>query len=460
MIPLTFVGVESRLNARCVNGDAAISAVSIDSRNIKPGNTFIALRGENFDGHDFVSSAIEAGASGVVVDHEIDDIDVPQLIVADTTKALGIISSLYRGQFSCPVIAITGSSGKTSVKEMLQSILSQEGDVLATRGNLNNHIGVPLTLFELQPKHRFSVVEMGASAAGEIAYLCELAKPDVAMVNNVMPAHLEGFGSIEGVASAKGEIYKGLSSEGVAIFNLDEPFCEQWINENSSKAITYGFTEKATVNATSIKQGASGSEFKLTVACETAVASLSVPGKHNISNALAAAACACALGLNADEIARGLAKFTSVKGRLQTLVGLQNETILDDSYNANPGSVKAGIDVLASLSGKKIFIFGGMGELGADASQMHREIGEYAAMKNLDEVWLCGLNAGDVADGFASAGNIAQLFERRDDLISAYKQELRSENTVVLVKGSRSTGMDKVVTAIMQQQSHQTGGIA
>ncbi|MFL0796809.1 MAG: UDP-N-acetylmuramoyl-tripeptide--D-alanyl-D-alanine ligase [Cellvibrionaceae bacterium] len=459
MIPLTFAGVENRLNARCVHGDVSITRVSTDTRTIQAGDIFVALRGDNFDGHNFVAKAVDAGAAGIVVDHEVDDITVPQLIVADTTKALGLIASAYRDQFTCPVVAITGSSGKTSVKEMLHSILSQEGEVLATRGNLNNHIGVPLTLFEMNDEHRFAVVEMGASGGGEIGYLCGLAKPDVAMVNNVMPAHLEGFGSVDGIAKAKGEIYNGLSSEGVAIFNLDEPFSSQWQEANKAKAITYGFGESATVHASDIKLSASGSEFKLTVACEMAPAALSVPGKHNIANALAASACACALGLNADEIAKGLANFSSVKGRLQQVRGLKGEVVIDDSYNANPGSVKAGIDVLATMPGKKVFIFGGMGELGDDAERLHREIGEYAAEKKIDELWVCGLNATDVADGFSLDDQYAELFTSRDDLIASYLASERDKDTAVLVKGSRSTRMDLVVAAIKSENNNDHGGV-
>lgn len=450
MIPLTFASVAPALNAECINGDVSINSISIDSRTITPGNIFVALKGENFDGHRFAADVTRLGATGLVVENEIEDCDLPQLIVNDTTKALGQLANLYRKQFTCPVIAITGSSGKTSVKEMLCSVLSQDGDVIATKGNLNNHIGVPLTLFEIKPNHRFAVIEMGASAESEIGYLCQLALPDIAVVNNVLPAHLEGFGSIDGIARAKGEIYGGLSEEGVALINLDEPYVEQWRNSTKGKVITFGFSPNANITASKIELAPDGVTFQLTVACETAPATLLVPGKHNVANALAVAACACALGLNADEIAKGLALFKPVKGRLKAAEGINGETIFDDSYNANPGSVKAGIDVLAETSGEKIFLFGGMAELGSEADSMHRDIGRYASEKNIDTLFVCGDFAESVIAGYTADNNLlaGAAFKTKEALIDAYKAKKFAKGATVLVKGSRSAGMDEVVQAL------------
>ncbi len=391
-------------------------------------------------------------ACGLVVDTPNRTLSLPQWVVPDTTEALGQIALVNRERFAGPAIAITGSSGKTTVKEMTAAILSRCGPTLATRGNLNNHIGVPLTLLGLAPEHRYAVIEMGASAAGEIASYCRWARPDVALVNNIGAAHLAGFGSLEGTARAKGEIYRGLGEGGVAVVNLDEPFAGGWLDAlGETVRISYGVAaERADVRARDIRMDEDGCcHFVLDLKGETVAVSLPLPGRHNVHNALAAAACALAVGAPMARIGEGLAQVSTVGGRMRVCTGAGGARLIDDSYNANPGSVRAAIDTLARFDGRRVLVLGDMGELGASEAELHREVGEYARQQGIDELWAVGRLSAYACVGFAGA---ARHFEDRNSLAVALRPLLEPTVTV-LVKGSRSAGMEAVVAALTEENT-------
>ena len=435
--------------------DCQFNRVSTDSRTLSDGDLFVALRGDNFDAHRFLEQVSDR-ACGFVVEAPDKQLDLPQWVVPDTTLALGELAALAREQFEDPLIAITGSSGKTTVKEMVASIFSCAMPVLATRGNLNNHIGVPLTLLELGPEHRCAVIEMGASAAGEIAYLTRLARPTIAVVTNILAAHIEGFGSLAGVASAKQEIYGGLGPSGTAVLNLDEPWAEQWqLGLACQKTVTFSLTKQAAdVYASDIHLDAQAcASFTLNIA--TAGASegqfnvqLSVAGRHNVNNALAGAACAVAAGMDAACIIAGLESLVAVTGRMEYRSGLKQCRVIDDSYNANPGSVNAAIDVLAGLQGPRVLVLGGMAELGADADKLHREVGEYAKSQGIEALFATGELCAHVVAGF---GEGARLFADKNALLDALL-EVMNPAVTVLVKGSRSAGMDQLVKQITVEE--------
>lgn len=431
--------------------DCQFRAVSTDSRTIDKGDLFVALVGENFDGHGFLAMAAEK-ASGLVVSRPDKTLQLPQWVVADTTVALGQLARLARNQFQGTLLALTGSAGKTSVKEMLAAILGQWAPTLATKGNLNNHIGVPQTLFELSPEHRFAVIEMGASGLGEIAYLCDIARPNIALVNNVMPAHIEGFGSESAIAETKGAIYGNLGAEGIAIINLDDPWHFKWqLMAGSARQI--GFSLKDNQGDVGIEACedlcGEASRFLLRIGTRTREVLLRLPGRHNVGNALAAAACAHAAGASFDHIVAGLEAVQPVKGRMQTKRGRGGSRILDDSYNANPGSVKAAIDVLAARPGKRILVLGDMAELGSLTSKSHREVAQYAREKGIDQFYVTGRFADHSARGF---GGDTQQFASRETLAAALLPELDA-NTTVLVKGSRSAAMDLLVAMIIEESA-------
>ncbi len=438
----------------CSDGQA-ICSVSTNTRDIAMGDTFVALKGERFDAHDFIASAIDNGASALVVDHEIDGVELAQWVVADTTLALGHISHAQREQFTGKLVAITGSSGKTTVKGMVHSILQAAvGDkVFATQGNLNNHIGVPQSLLSINASHDYAVIEMGASGMGEIDYLTHIAKPHVAMVNNVMAAHVEGFGSIDNIAIAKGEIYDGLGDDGIAIVNLDDHYCEQWLSSNQNRQ-TLGYSVSSSrssasdIQAIDISQKKDGCfRFTLVIKGQQLAVSLQVLGVHNVANAVAAASCAYALGIDLDDITKGLEGFSGVPGRLQCLKGVKGSTVIDDSYNANPSSVCAAIDVLANVPAKKILILGDMAELGDEAVQAHQDVGLYGRDKNIDYLLSIGTYTKAASDRF-SVNNFH--FNTIEQLIAS-ANDMADDNTVFLIKGSRSSRMDRVVQALIQR---------
>ncbi len=431
---------------RVHGADVTFCGGSSDSREVAAGELFIALRGERADGHDFVAAVRARGVAAAVVDHVVDD-PLPQLVVADTKIALGQIAALWRSGFSCPVVGLTGSNGKTSVKELIAAILSRRGSTLYTLGNFNNDIGLPLTLLRLRREHQFAVIEMGANHPGEIAHLTGLARPDIALITNAGPAHLEGFKSIEGVARAKGEIYGGLSAQGIAIVNADDPYADYWAGLNQGRAVLrFGLTGVADVSATW-----HGDALSSTLALRTPIGDarveLRLPGIHSVRNALAAAAAALATGAALDEIVAGLQGAHGAPSRMQSKRGLRGARVIDDTYNANPASVRAAIDVLAACTGRRVLALGDLGELGGDAAQLHRELGEYADRAGIDALYTVGTLSAQAAAVFTREH---AHFETQDALIAALLSQLGGDLTL-LVKGSRSARMENVVNALIEE---------
>ncbi|HKD53674.1 MAG TPA: UDP-N-acetylmuramoyl-tripeptide--D-alanyl-D-alanine ligase, partial [Steroidobacteraceae bacterium] len=384
----------ARLCAGRLNGaDARYGEVVTDSRTLQAGQLFVALRGQNFDGHAFVAAARAEGAAGAVVD-TLQDVALPQIVVPDTQAALVRAARAWRAAFTGPVIGVAGSNGKTTTKEMTAAILSRAGDCLATRGNLNNHIGVPLTLLRLEPTHRFAVVEMGANHAGEVAALAQIAQPTVGMITNAGAEHLEGFGSLEGVARAEGEMVAALSQSATAVINADDEFAALWRALTRARLVTFGVRAPADFSAAEVRTtvGAAGfrTHFRLQTPHGSAAIELAVGGAHNVSNALAAAAAAASAGATLEHIAAGLATVRAVPGRLQFRQARSGAWLIDDSYNANPSSVHAAIEVLASLTGRKWLVLGDMAELGDFAEEAHAEIGEFARASGIERLYATG----------------------------------------------------------------------
>jgi UDP-N-acetylmuramoyl-tripeptide--D-alanyl-D-alanine ligase len=440
-------------------GDVNISGVSSDSRKIVQGDLFVALRGEHFDGYNFVATAAQAGAVAALVNADsyqerLASGKVPVtglapgitlLLVEDTRLALGQLAGWWRRQFDIPVVAITGSNGKTTVKEMLAGILREAagsaGAVLATRGNMNNDIGMPLTLLQINSTHRYAVIEMGMNHPGEIDYLTRIAEPDVALINNASDAHLAGLGSVEAVARAKGEIFAGLRHHGTAVINSDDPYARLWRTlAGAHPLLEFGLNVEADVSGTWHPQGY-GLRLDVTSPQGMFAADLQVPGVHNARNALAATASATVLNISLETIAAGLEKFHGVAGRLQRKVALQNAVLIDDTYNANPSSMRAAISVLAQAGGKRILVLGDMGELGGNAADFHAELGAEARRAGIEKLFALGTLSVNTAREFGSG---AQHFERIEDLLGALEKELDA-NTTVLIKGSRFMKMERVV---------------
>ncbi len=438
--------------------DAEVQRVSTDSRSIRPGDLFIALRGEKFDGGAFAAQALRHGAAGVVLDRA----QAPDLAAAvrvdDTRLALGRLAAAWRQRFAIPVVAITGSNGKTTVKEMLAAILRAEtgsdAAVLHTEGNLNNDIGLPLMLLRLRDTHQFAVLEMGMNHAGEIDYLTRLARPDVALVNNALTAHIGYLGSVENIARAKGEIFNGLADAGIAVFNADDAHAWLWRESNTRRSvIDFGLREPAAVRG-QYQPGDFGSALTLTLPNATLDIVLQVPGEHNVMNALAAATAAFALDVSHRSIVAGLSGFTGVKGRLQRKPALHGSTFIDDTYNANPDSVKAALAVLARQPGKKVLVLGDMGELGKDAAAMHVQIGLAAREAGVDRLLALGELTKQTVGAFGAG---AMHFERIQELLAELENELTAETTV-LVKGSRFMQMERVVQSFVEAPGGQAAG--
>ncbi len=417
-------------------------AVSTDTRTLGAGALYVALVGERFDGHDFIDAASERGAIAAVVGRRIDGSALPQLLVDDTLIALGRIARINRRRFDGRLIGVTGSAGKTTCKEMIAAILSAEGaPVLATRGNLNNEIGVPLTLLAIASEHHFAVVEMGAGQPGDIAWLCRFAEPDIGLVTEALPAHLERMGSVEAVAETKGALFSGLKGDGVAIVNADSAFAPLWRRQAGSRDIvTFGFGPGADVGARDLRGDATGQRFTLVCVQGEVEVTLPLLGRHNVRNALAAAAAAMAAGASLAAVRRGLAQVAPVPGRLQPRRGLRGEAVIDDSYNANPGAVKAAIDVLAALEGRRRLVLGNMAELGAEAERLHIDVAGYARESGIDELFCVGSFAPQQAERFGAG---AAAFADNDALLAALARAHAVD--AVLVKGSRSAGMEIVV---------------
>ncbi len=436
------------LGATLVGPDLRFAAVSTDTRTIGAGDLFIALRGENFDGAKFVAGAAQSGAVAAVINADSYDGKTPPcplLLVPDTRLALGRLAAHWRAQFAIPVVALTGSNGKTTVKEMLAAILrnaaENEEAVLATQGNLNNDIGMPLTLLKLRAHHRYAVIEMGMNHPGEIDYLTRIARPNVAIVNNAASAHLAGLGSLEGVARAKGEIFAGLGEDGVAVINADDSYADLWQQLAAPhRVIRFALDAEAEVHACwDVTEY--GIQMEITTPHGNANVKLSVPGAHNARNALAATAAAVALNIPLSAIATGLEAFSGVSGRLQRKAAPSGATVIDDTYNANPDSMRAALKVLAQLPGRRIFVMGDMGELGEDAPRLHAEIGAEARRLAIDELLALGELSQQAVQQF---GANARHFGDIEELLKALDARLAPGSTI-LVKGSRFMKMERVV---------------
>lgn len=425
--------------------DTDITGVCTDSRLIKPGNLFIAIQGENFDGHHFIKEVEAKGASAVVVSHFTQGVQIPQFIVVDPLLALAKIAAAHRQDMTCPVIALTGSNGKTTVKEMIAAILPVPSH--ATKGNLNNHIGAPLSVLELNKQHRYAVFELGANHLGEIAHTVAIVHPDVTLINNIAPAHVEGFGSIDGVARAKGEIHQGLASTGIAVVNDDDAYAHFWDDLLADKKILrFSASHSADIYAQDVRLDIHGrGQFSLVLPNGRVDIELQVPGLHNVRNALAAAACCYAVGISSKDIQRGLSHFSGVNGRMTVLAGKNQSTIIDDTYNANLRSVLTALEVLADRPGTKIFVFGDMGELGEWATQHHQEVGLAARQLGIDKLFSCGTHSILAAEAFGLGG---QHCSSKEELVQIVLKEL-TPDTTVLVKGSRSSAMEKIVLKLL-----------
>lgn len=452
MISLSLQSVAKNMNATLLGEDLTFTGCSTDTRSIKKEELFVALHGPSFDGHEYVGVAEKSGAAAVMIDKNIAT-NLPALKVENTRQALGDLAMMWRENFNIPVVAVTGSNGKTTVKEMISSILSRSGNVLSTKGNLNNDIGVPQTLFDLDQKHDFAVIEMGANHLKEISRLCEMAKPVVAVVTQCAPAHLEGFGTIEGVAKAKGEVFESLGTDGIAVINADDDFSEFWNNlAGNRQVISFGLNDQesknpADITASIVSVSTKGSHFKLGVLDEEVEINLPLPGRHNIMNALAAAGCAKALDISLNEIRDGLEALHAVPGRLQFKTGIQNLQIIDDTYNANPGSFSAALDVLVNSSGQHWLALGDMGELGSTAVNIHKQVGKLAKSAGVKRLFTIGELSENASEEF---GVGAEHFADRDALIEKIKiiNKESDKDITLLIKGSRAAEMEKVVQAL------------
>ena len=443
---MQFSELTQALSARVLSSDCSFDGVSIDSRNIKPGQLFVALAGPRFDGHDYLNEVAAKGAVGALVQREVTDSTLPQLLVADTRLALGQLGALNRAAFTNPVAAITGSSGKTTVKELLAGILRTRGPVLATRGNLNNDFGAPLTLLELAPEHTAAVIELGASRIGEIAYTVALTKPHVAIINNAGTAHVGEFGGPEKIVEAKGEIIEGLKADGIAVLNLDDKAFAIWKNRAAGrKVLSFALNNpQADFYASDLSRDARGCPgFTLHSPLGSEQVQLNLLGTHNVANALAAAAAAHALGVSLFGIKTGLEAVLPVKGRAVAQLTAAGLRIIDDTYNANPTSMCAAVDILAAFSGRTVLVLGDIGELGEWAEQGHREVGAYAADK-VSALYAVGPMMAHAVTAF---GHQARHFANQADLIKALRAE-HETNTTILIKGSRSAAMENVVAAL------------
>jgi UDP-N-acetylmuramoyl-tripeptide--D-alanyl-D-alanine ligase len=452
MIPVSLSWVAEQVNGQLMvqqTPDLVIEGVSTDTRSLLVSDLYLALKGPNFDGHQFVKQAEQKGAIALILSRKVDTL-LPYILVENTTLALGLLGAAVKAKVAPKTVGVTGSSGKTTVKEMTAAILSCCGNVLATDGNFNNELGVPMTLLRLEQQHEFAVIEMGANHIGEIAYTTHLVKPDVAAIINVAAAHLEGFGSLLGVAQAKSEIFKGLSSkEGVAVVSLDSQFSELWLSKlNHNKVQTFSIEKQADVHAKDITIGIDGcAQFQLITPNGCIAISLSLPGVHNVSNALVAASLALHVGATLQNVADGLCSMPHVPGRLHIKRLTKQVKILDDTYNANIGSVNAAIDLLSSFAGRKVMVLGDIAELGEKAHYYHEQVGEYAKRKGIDKLYTLGVLSQSASDVFAEQG---YHFSHLEQMVEHINQQILPEkyDVSILVKGSRSACMELVVKAL------------
>jgi UDP-N-acetylmuramoyl-tripeptide--D-alanyl-D-alanine ligase len=437
-------------HGRLFGADAAVTGVAIDTRKLQPGDLFVAIKGEWVDGHDYLAEAAARGAVAALVTRKVDS-DLPQLLVDDAELALGDLASAVRAQRDVRVIGITGSNGKTTVKTLVASILSRHGRTHVSAGNFNNELGLPLTLLAMPQDTEYAVLEMGAGKPGDIAYLAAIARPDIGLVTLIAPAHLERMGSIEGVAETKGALYQALPADGIAIINADDHFASFFGGlAGARRVLRYGLDHPADIGADIIEQRADGSRFVLSTPHGDAEVTLPLPGRHNIANALAAAAIALALDVPMDTIVAGLEQVSGVAGRLRREVMAGGWTLIDDSYNANPSSMAAAIDTLLLADGERWLVLGDMAELGPEARALHAGIGERARERGVERLFAVGPLGVATVEAFGAQG---EHFNDKPALIAALQAQLHAGVTC-LVKGSRSAGMEQVVAALGGHPGH------
>lgn len=448
MISVTLGQLATILAGELQGADVTIDAVSTDTRALTPGCLFVALKGEHFDGHDFSDKAREGGAGALLVSRRL-DCALPQVVVQDCRRALGEMAAWVRRQVSARVVALTGSCGKTSVKEMAYAILSQCGNTLHTAGNLNNDIGVPLTLLRLSNAHQFAVIELGANRSGEIAWTAGLTRPEAALVTNLAPAHLEGFGSLAGVAQAKGEIFSGLSPDGIAIINADSNDWHNWQSVIGGRKV-WRFSPDAAdsdFRASAIRASADATAFTLHTPMGDIGVSLPLPGHHHIANALAASALALALGADLAAVKHGLANLQAVPGRLFPIRLAENKLLLDDTYNANVGSMAAAARMLAGMPGYRVLVVGDMAELGAESGACHLQVGQVVKANAIDRV----LSIGSFSAAISQGSGVGEHFADKAALIARLRALIEQQARItILVKGSRSAAMEQVVRTLQE----------
>ncbi len=437
----------SAVDGRVVGDDAVFEQVVTDTRELHGGELFIALKGEHHDGQDFIHDAKRSGAVAVMANRQL-EIDLPTLVVADTTHSLGQLASYWREQFNIPIVGVTGSNGKTTVREMIARILESDGPTLAARKNFNNHIGLPLTLLELRELHRYCVLEMGMNHPREIGYLSRMAKPTVVVITNAASAHLDGVGDVTGVARAKAEIFLGLNQGGVAVINADDRFAAYWLARGRRhRTITFGIENKADISG-EVESSIEGITMQIRLPEEQIDVELNLLGWHNARNALAAAAAAWSVGCGGKQIKEGLEQVRPVSGRLQPLKGKSQSEVIDDSYNANPESLSCAINVLARKKGHRILVLGDMAELGSESETFHRAAGQYAREQGIDQLFTTGVLASHATKAFGSG---ASHYSTCEDLLGALFHNLAAQ-VCVLVKGSRGSHMERIVQALVDDQ--------
>ncbi len=441
--------IATAVQGELIGADLAVSGVGIDTRTLQVGDLYVALKGKQFDGHDFVDKAQQAGAIAILVEKSINT-PLPQIIVSDSRLALAQLAGFWRQQLPVKVVGVTGSNGKTTVKEMIAAILATQGETLFTQGNLNNDIGVPLTLLKLKTTHRFAVIEMGANHLGEIAYTSQYAAPQVSLINNVGAAHIEGFGDLQGVAKTKGEIIQSLANDGVAVINRDDAFYDFWCDlAQARKIVSFGFSQQADIQAekmtSQLENNGYVTEFELKLdGVDALTIKLNLAGEHNVKNALAATAAALQFGIDLRDIKRGLESVKPVTGRMQPLRGRKGNLIIDDTYNANPSSLNAALEAL-NPNQINWLVLGAFGELGADSAEIHRQMGDSIKAKSVQRLFATGALAKHSVEAFGAG---AQYFETQQQLIAALDEAVTGQETL-LVKGSRSQKMENVVAAMV-----------
>jgi len=439
---LTTIALWTR--GRLIGDDADVTGVSIDTRKLGSGDLFVAIKGDRVDGHDYLAQAAASGAVAALVERKV-DAPIAQIVVNDTQLALGDLASAVRAQSNVRVVGITGSNGKTTVKTLTASILSRHGRTHVNAGNYNNELGLPLTLLTMPQDTEYAVLEMGAGKPGDIAYLAAIARPDIGLVNTIAPAHLERMGSVEGVAETKGALYQALPADGVAIINGDDAFASFFTGLAAGRSqLRFALDHKADIGADIVEQRVDGSRFVLSTPQGDAEVLLPLPGRHNIANAMAAAAIALALDVPLDTIVEGLEQVPGVAGRLKPQAMPGGWTLIDDSYNANPGSLGAAIDTLALAQGERWLVLGDMAELGANAKALHAGMGERARQHGIDRLFAVGPLSVATVEAFGAKG---EHHTDKASLIASLKQHLHGGVTC-LVKGSRSAGMEQVVAAL------------